>query len=174
MKKRKNQTLKITWIMTAVYWVVGILILFWGKIDHFIVYQLKEVNSFYTLVMLIILILPLLFSILLSMKVRPPRLICNPIFCLTYLLILIAAGIAYNLQSIIGYFFPFIFFIFMAILAIFYAVIKTFRNKKSSRYYYFNGKDQVECISFWDVFKKYYVKGLTYGIVEGLLTVINN
>lgn len=31
---KKNSTLKHVWIMTAVYWVVGILSIFWGKLDH--------------------------------------------------------------------------------------------------------------------------------------------
>ena len=104
MKKKKNETLKITWIMTAVYWVVGLLCMFWGKINHAFANQVKDINNVYALTLLIILILPLLFSILLSMKVKPPRLICNPLVAVIYLLIVIAAGMAYNFQNIIGHF----------------------------------------------------------------------
>lgn len=61
MKKKKNETLKITWIMTAVYWVVGLLCMFWGKLDHVFSGQLKDINNVYALTLLIVLILPLLF-----------------------------------------------------------------------------------------------------------------
>ena len=47
MKKKKNETLKITWIMTAVYWVVGLLCMFWGKIDHAFANQVKDINNVY-------------------------------------------------------------------------------------------------------------------------------
>lgn len=49
MKKKKNETLKITWIMTAVYWVVGLLCMFWGKIDHAFANQVKDINNVYAL-----------------------------------------------------------------------------------------------------------------------------
>ncbi|GFO99822.1 hypothetical protein LHEH8_15780 [Lactobacillus helveticus] len=64
MKKKKNETLKITWIMTAVYWVVGLLCMFWGKLNHVFSGQLKDINNGYALTLLIVLILPLLFSII--------------------------------------------------------------------------------------------------------------
>ena len=54
MKKKKNETLKITWIMTAVYWVVGLLCMFWGKIDHAFANQVKDINNVYALTLLII------------------------------------------------------------------------------------------------------------------------
>ncbi|MBI1700143.1 hypothetical protein HYQ59_1491 [Lactobacillus crispatus] len=100
---KKNSTLKHVWIMTAVYWVVGILSIFWGKLDHTFASQLKEINNIYVLVLIIILSLPLLLSLLLSVKVKMPRLICNPLVAVIYLLVVIAAGVAYNLQNIIGY-----------------------------------------------------------------------
>lgn len=174
VKKKKNETLRITWTMTAVYWVVGLLCMFWGKLDHIFAYQLKEINNVYALALLIILILPLLFSILLSLKVKPPRLICNPLVATIYLLVVIAAGMAYNLQDIIGYFFPIILFVLMAIIAVFYALIKTVRNKKNDKYYFIDDKDKKECSSFWDACKQYYVMGLTYGIIDGLLTTVLN
>lgn len=160
--------------MTAVYWVVGLLCMFWGKLQHDLVFQLKEINNVYALTLLIVLILPLLFSILLSMKVKPPRLICNPLVTVIYLLVVIAAGMAYNFQNIIGYFFPIILFVLIAILAIFYALFKTVRNKKNGKYYFIDGKDKEECSSFWDAYKQYYAMGLTSGIIEGLLTVVFN
>ena len=174
VKKKKNETLRITWIMTAVYWVVGLLCMFWGKIDHAFANQVKDINNVYALTLLIILILPLLFSILLSIKVKTPRLICNPLVAVIYLLIVIAAGMAYNFQNIIGYFFPIILLVLMAFLAIFYALLKTIRNKKNGKYYFVDGKDKEECNSFWDAYKQYYAMGLTSGIIEGLLTVVFN
>nr|WP_236629350.1 MULTISPECIES: hypothetical protein [Lactobacillus] len=165
MKKKKNDTVKITWIMTAVYWVVGLLCMFWGKLE-----QGKGTNNVYALSLLIILVLPLLFSILLSLKVKPPRLICNPLVTVIYLLVVIAAGMAYRFQNIIGYFFPLILFVLMAVLAVFYALVKTVRNKKKGKYYFIDDKDQKECQSFWDAYKQYYVTGLAYGIIDGLLT----
>ncbi|ADX69614.1 hypothetical protein [Lactobacillus helveticus] len=172
MKKKKNETLKITWIMTAVYWVVGLLCMFWSKLDHVFSGQLKDINNVYALTLLIVLILPLLFSILLSMRVKPPRLICNPLVTVIYLLVVIAAGMAYNFQNIIGYFFPIILFVLMAFLAIFYASFKTFRNKKNGKYYFIDGKDREECRNFWDAYKQYYAMGLTSGIIEGLLSAV--
>ena len=80
----------------------------------------------------------------------------------------------YNFQNIIGYFFPIILFVLMAFLAIFYALLKTIRNKKNSKYYFVDGKDKEECNSFWDAYKQYYAMGLTSGIIEGLLTVVFN
>lgn len=174
MRMKKKKTLRNTWIMTAVYWVVGLLCMFWGKLDHIFAYQLKEVNNVYALALLIILLLPLLFSILLSLKVKPPRLICNPLVTAIYLLVVIAAGMAYNLQDIIGYFFPIILFVLMTIIAVFYALAKTVRNKRNGKYYFIDDKDKKECSSFWDAYRRYYVMGLTYGIIDGLLTTVLN
>lgn len=134
---KKNSTLKHVWIMTAVYWVVGILSIFWGKLDHTFASQLKEINNIYVLVLIIILSLPLLLSLLLSVKVKMPRLICNPL------------------------------------VAVFYALVKTFSSRKSGKYFFIDGKDKKKCHDFWDAYKKYYVMGLTYGIIDGLITVIS-
>lgn len=38
---------------------------------------------------------------------------------------------------------------------------------------FIDGKDKKECHDFWDAYKKYYVMGLTYGIIDGLITVIS-
>lgn len=170
---KKNSTLKHVWIMTAVYWVVGILSIFWGKLDHTFASQLKEINNIYVLVLIIILSLPLLLSLLLSVKVKMPRLICNQLVAVIYLLVVIATGVAYNLQNIIGYFFPIILFIIMALVAVFYALVRTFSSRKSGKYFFIDGKDKKECHDFWDAYKKYYVMGLTYGIIDGLITVIS-
>lgn len=169
---KNKETTKTVWIMTAIYWVVGLVSLFWGKLEHNVVFKLKAINNVYALTLLIILILPLLFSILLSLKVKPSRLICNPLVTVIYLLVVIAAGMAYNFQNIIGYFFPILLFILMAILAIFYALVKTFRNRKDGKYYFIDDEDKEECKSFWDAYKQYYVMGLTYGIIDGLLSAI--
>ena len=112
---KNKETTKTVWIMTAIYWVIGLLSMFRGKLEHDVVFELKEVNNVYALTLLIILILPLLFSILLSLKVKPPRLICNPLVTVIYLLVVIAAGMAYNFQNIIGYLFPLILFVLIAI-----------------------------------------------------------
>lgn len=174
VKKKKNETLGITWIMTAVYWVVGLLCMFWGKLDHILVYDLKDTNNGYVLALLIILLLPLFFSILVSLKVKLALIICRPLAAVIYLLVVIAAGMAYRLQDIIGYFFPIIVFVLMAILAIFYALVKTIRNKKNDKYYFIDDQNKIECNSFWEAYRQYYVMGLTEGIIESLLTMISN
>src|SRR5699024_11349807 len=124
------------------YWVVGLLCMFWGKIDHAFANQVKDINNVYALTLLIILILPLLFSILLSMKVKPPRLICNPMVAVIYLLIVIAAGMAYNFQNIIGYFCRIILFVLMAFLAMFYGLLKTISHKEKGKYYFVYANDK--------------------------------
>ena len=169
---KKQETRKTVWIMTAVYWVVGILSFFRGKLEHSLSFYAKQINGVYGITLLIILVLPLLLAILLSLKVKPPRLICNPLVATVYLLIVIAAGMAYNFQNIIGYFFPLILFVLIAILAVFYALIKTVRNKKNGKYYFIDDEDKEECKSFWDAYKQYYVMGLTYGIIDGLFSAI--
>lgn len=171
---KKTDTLKTVWFMTAVYWIVGLLTMFWGKLDHILFYDLKETNNVYTLVLLSILLLPLFFSILVSLKVKLALIICRPLVAVIYLLVVIAAGMAYRLQDIIGYFFPIIIFVLMAILAIFYALVKTIRNKKNDKYYFIDDQDKIECNSFWDAYRQYYVMGLTEGIIESLLTMISN
>lgn len=169
---KKQETRKTVWIMTAVYWVVGILSFFRGKLEHGLSFYAQQINGVYGITLLIILVLPLLLAILLSLKVKPPRLICNPLVATIYLLIVIAAGMAYNFQNIIGYFFPLILFVLIAILAVFYALIKTVRNKKNGKYYFIDDEDKEECKSFWDAYKQYYVMGLTYGIIDGLFSAI--
>ena len=52
----------------------------------------------------------------------------------------------------------------------------TSRMKKPdllAKNFFIDGKDKKECHDFWDAYKKYYVMGLTYGIIDGLITVIS-
>lgn len=167
-KKRRN-----VWIMTAIYWVVGFLTLINGQLDHLFAYHLKNIASIYTIGLFIILLLPLFLSLSLFI-IKPPRLICNPLVAFTYLLIVISAGLAYDLQNIIGYIFLVIIFIVIAGGTMFYAIFKTFKHKKDDSYYFINGKDEKKCSSFWDAFKIYYCYGLTNGFFEILLAIIFN
>lgn len=168
---KNNQERKHLWLMTGIYWIVGIMGLFWGRLDQLFAYQIKNINSIYTFVLLIILLIPLLIS-LSSFIFKPPHFICNPLMALLYLLIVISAGLAYNLQDVLGYIFLLIIFIIVAIGTVFYALFKTFMHKRNNKYYFVDSENKEECSNFWDTFKKYYLYGITRGILESILTVI--
>ncbi|MGQ5709900.1 hypothetical protein [Lactobacillus sp. PSON] len=161
---KQNENIKESWFFTCLYWIIGIVCFFWGGVKH--------INSYYGICLIITLILPVVYSLIVTLKIKVPHWVNKVPIAGIYLLIVIAVSLAYKLQDVIGYFIPIIFLIVFAILAIFYALYKTFKYRKNGRYYYVEENRKKRCDSFLEAFKEYYLEGLVSGIFEMILAAI--
>lgn len=163
---KQNENIKETWFFTGLYWIIGVVCFFWGGIKH--------IGNYFGISLIVVLFLPVIFSLLITLKIKLPDWVNKVPIAGFYLLIVIAVSLAYKLQDAIGYFIPIIFLIVFAILAVFYALYKTFKYRKNDRYYYVEGNRKKRCDNFWEAFKEYYLEGLVSGIFEMILAAIFN
>lgn len=91
MKQKEERNM--TWIITAVYWVIGLACVIWGGI--------KYINTFYGHFLIITLILPVLVALLVTFKLRL-RYLINGLVGIVYLLFVIGVGLQYKMQSTTG------------------------------------------------------------------------
>lgn len=158
---KQNKLIKRAWISTIIYLIVGLIGLLWGGV--------KNIGNFYGISLIIALFLPIIYAFLITCKVKVPT---GFGLAVIYLLIIITLSFAYQIQSFWGYLIlPFVVILY-AVLAIFYALFKTLRNRKQGQYYYVDGKQEKLYPNFRSAFKEYYLEGITSGIIDGILTII--
>lgn len=161
--KQKNLIMR-AWVCTAVYLLIGTISIFWGGV--------KNIGNFYGISLVVALALPFFYAILTTFRIKMPVWLSSFGTIAAYMLIVITLSFTYQIQSFLGYFVLLFMVVFYAVLAVFYALLKTWRNRKNGKCYYIDGKKEKVCSSFGAAFKEYYLEGLTSGIIDGILTAI--
>lgn len=86
----KSLSIKASWILTIVYWLIGLVCLFLGGI--------KNIKNPFGIILIIVLIPPLIVSICRTLKIKLPHLLTNILTAAVYFLLVVCAAAAYKMQ----------------------------------------------------------------------------
>ena len=126
----------------------------------------KNVTKSYGIALLIFSILPIIPAILLTAKIKLPRIFTSGLTFIFYLLWMVSLCLNYYLQSWAGIIFIIILVIFFMLLGMLVALIRTLRSRKNSKYYFTD--EEANKTYEYTRFGKAYKKQLSYTLVEGL------
>ncbi len=159
MNVKRNRT----WLLLVISLILSIIFIFWGGV--------KNVAKIYGIVLLVSAILPIVPAILLTAKVRLPRIFTSGWTFILYLFWIIGLCISYLIRSWFGIVFTLCLFIIFLILGMVYALIKTLRSRKGGKYYYTDEEDNktYEYDSFGQAYRKYLVDAIEYGLIDVIL-----
>lgn len=146
------------WFVTIMAIIVAAFFVVCGGIKH--------ISTIYGIVLIMMMILPLLVAILLTLKVKLPRLFCNWATIGLYFVFLIGIGMSYEEQSWIGLIFAIIILVVFMLMGMLVALIRTFRSRKNGKYY-FTEEDHNKTFEY-DSFGPAYRKYLSDTLIEGI------
>lgn len=162
MNVKRNRT----WLLFIACIILSIVFIFFSGV--------KNVTKSYGIVLLIFSILPIIPAILLTAKIKLPRIFTSGLTFIFYLLQMVSLGFNYYLQSWAGIVFIIILVIFFMLLGMIVALLRTLRSRKDGKYYF--TEEEHNKISEYDSFGKAYKKYLSYTLVEemwdALITVL--
>lgn len=162
MKQKEERNM--TWIITAVYWVIGLACVIWGGI--------KYINTFYGHFLIITLILPVLVALLVTFKLRL-RYLINGLVGIVYLLFVIGVGLQYKMQSTTGLLYLGGIIVAYLLIAAIIVLVKTLRSREDGRYHYVNENDKKkETLHFWIAYRNIYLNLATGGVIELIFAMI--
>ncbi len=154
MNVKRNRT----WLLFIACIILSIVFIFFSGV--------KNVTKSYGIVLLIFSILSIIPAILLTAKIKLPRIFTSGLTFIFYLLWMVSLGLNYYLQSWAGIVFIIILVIFFMLLGMLVALIRTLRSRKNSKYYFTD--EEANKTYEYTSFGKAYKKQLSYTLVEGL------
>lgn len=124
MNVKRNRT----WLLFIACIILSIVFIFFSGV--------KNVTKSYGIVLLIFSILPIIPAILLTAKIKLPRIFTSGLTFIFYLLQMVSLGFNYYLQSWAGIVFIIILVIFFMLLGMLVALIRTLCSRKNGKYYF--------------------------------------
>lgn len=148
MNVKRNRT----WLLFIACIILSIVFIFFSGV--------KNVTKSYGIV------LPIIPAILLTAKIKLPRIFTSGLTFIFYLLQMVSLGFNYYLQSWAGIVFIIILVIFFMLLGMLVALIRTLCSRKNGKYYFTD--EEANKTYEYTSFGKAYKKQLSYTLVEGL------
>ena len=161
---KQKEVKETAWLLTGMYWVIGIACLLWGGIIH--------INNNYGHVLMLALILPVIVATLLTFGLCL-HWIANGLVGVVYSLTVLGIGLQYKMQSTKGLLYLLLVIIVYVIIVAIVAPVKTLKNRKDGLYYYVDENDKKkESTHFLVAYKNNFLDSATGGVIELIFAII--